>query len=292
MEASRGQRQAVPPQMLVLAAIVSVQTGAAFARTLFDTVGPAGATLLRIALGALLLLAFVRPRRLPARGRPAVLVVAFGLVLAAMNFSFYLAIDRIPLGIGVAIEFWGPLAVAVAGSRRPRDLVWVALAAVGVVLFGLERGTGEGAALGFGFAALAGAFWATYIVVGQRLGEVVPVSTGLALALPVSALAVLPAGLLGAGDALLEPSTLGVGLAVGLLSTVIPYSLELLALRRMTAAVFGVLMSLEPAAAALAGLVVLGELLDPLEWLALVLVSLACAGASAARPAPPEPTPQ
>jgi inner membrane transporter RhtA len=229
-----------------------------------------------------LLLVARRPlHRLPAGS--ARLVVAFGLVLAAMNLSFYLALDRIPLGVAVTVEFIGPLAVAVAGSRRPRDLVWALLAAVGVLLL-----TGGGRALlsgsldplGVLCAALAGACWAAYILLNQRVGAAVPGVHGLAVAMTTGTLALLPVGVATAGSRLLEPHLLLAGAAVGLLSSAIPYTLELAALRSLPTATFGVLMSLEPAVAALAGRVVLGERLSPAQVVAVVLVCAASAGAT------------
>ena len=243
----------------MIGGIASVQFGAALAATLFDRVGPAGTALLRLAFGSLVLLAVWRPRlRGPhargARGwRPL-----FGLVLAAMNLSFYAAIDRIPLGIAVALEFVGPLTVALAGSRRRLDLLWVALAAGGIVA--LTRGGGSGLdALGVGLALFAGVLWGTYILLNARLGRAFEGGTGLALAMCVGTLAVAPFGIVEGAGELLSAEALALGAAVGVLSSAIPYSFEVEALRRIRPAVFGVLMSLEPAVAALAGLIVLGQ---------------------------------
>jgi inner membrane transporter RhtA len=242
--------------------------------------------LLRLAVGALVLVAVARPR---VRGRSRgqlLLVLAFGAVLAGMNSSFYAAIDRIPIGIAVTIEFAGPLSVAVAGSRRLFDAVWVVLAAAGVVL--LTRG-GGGALdpLGLGLAGVAGLGWACYILLSQRVGRSFPGVDGLALATAVGAVLVAPAGIVQAGGALADWRVLLVGIGVGLLSAAIPYSLEIEALRRLPARVFGVLMSLEPAVGALAGLVVLGEALRSHEVLAIALVCVASAGAAWAGRATP-----
>jgi inner membrane transporter RhtA len=269
---------AAPAPLLVLAAVASVQSGAAVAKDLFPDAGPGGAVLLRIALAALMLLAVARPR-LSGRSRSdLVLAAAFGLVLAAMNATFYYALDRIPLGVAVTIEFVGPLAVALAGSRRRLDLLWAVLAAVGVVL--LTSGGGHLDAVGVLLALVAGGFWAAYILLSQRVGRVFPGAAGLTLALSVGAVALLPLGLLSAGGRLLDVSVLWRGAVVALLSSALPYSLELYALRRMRTSVFGVLMSLEPAFAAVSGLLFLGEHLQPREWVAIGCVVIASVGAT------------
>jgi len=275
----------LPSPVLVLGAIASVQLGAALAKLGFDRTGPVGMVTLRLAVGALVLLAVARPR-LRGRGPGQLLpVLAFGVVLAGMNTSFYGAIDRIPIGIAVTIEFSGPLAVAVAGSRRLLDGVWVVLAAAGVVL--LTRGGGSLDPLGLGLAGVAGLGWACYILLSQRVGRGYPGVEGLALATAVAAVLVAPAGVAQAGGALADWRVLLVGVGVGLLSAAIPYSLEIEALRRLPARVFGVLMSLEPAVGALAGLVVLGEALRSHEVVAIALVCVASAGAAWAGRATP-----
>jgi inner membrane transporter RhtA len=206
-------------------------------------------------------------------------VLVFGLVLAGMNLSFYEALARIPLGIAVAIEFIGPLTVAVVGSRRPRELVWVLLAAGGVVA--MTRGGAHGLdGLGIALALLAGCFWGAYIVLNARIGRTFEGTTGLALAMCVAAVVTLPAGLADGGGHLLEPESLALGCVIGLLSSAIPYTLELEALRRITPALFGVLMSLEPAFAALAGFIVLGQNLAGRVVLGIALVVSASLGAS------------
>ena len=275
--ASGGRPAAVA---MVLAAAGSLQVGAAFAVTLFDDLGPGGAAFLRLALAAVVLLALWRPR---VRGHPRAdlrVAGAFGVALGLMNWSIYEAIDRIPLGVAVTIEFWGPLAVAVVGSRRPLDLLWAALAAGGILLLA-DPGGGAIDAAGVALALLAGGCWAAYIALSARTGRVFPGGTGLAIAMAVGALVVLPAGVAQGGGALVQPGLLAGALVVALASSVLPYSLELEALRRLPAAVFGVLMSLEPAVAALAGLVVLGQSLVAREWVAIVLVVAASAGAAA-----------
>lgn len=277
----RHARAAVPAPLLVLAAIASVQIGAAIAKELFATAGPTGTVLLRLGFAALVLALVARPSpRLPDR-RAGLTVLAFGLVLAAMNLSFYEAIARIPLGVAVTVEFLGPLGVAVAGSRRWLDGLWVVLAGAGVAM--LAGAGGAVSVSGVAFALVAGAGWAAYILISQRVGRAFPGASGLALALAVATMALLPFGVVGGGLTLLHPRVLAIGFAVAMLSSAVPYSLELTALRRLPASVFGVLMSLEPAMAALAGFVVLGESLRVRQLAAIGCVSVASAGATLAR---------
>jgi inner membrane transporter RhtA len=260
---------------LVLAATVSPQVGAAFAVTLFDELGPAGAVFLRLAFAAIVLWAIWRPR-LAGDLR---LAGAFGVTLGLMNWSFYEAIDRIPLSVAVTIEFAGPLLVAVIGSRRPLDGVWIALAAAGIVLLVNPGGRSVDAA-GVGFALITAACWMAYVYLSKRTGAAFPGGSGLALAMAVGALIVLPAGVVQAKGALAEPDLLGSALVVALASSVLPYSLELVALRRLPEAVYGVLVSLDPAVAALAGFVVLHQDLGARELLAIAMVVVASAGAA------------
>ena len=269
----------MPPTLLVLLAIASVQIGAAFAKSLFDDVGPGGAVFLRVLFAAIVLVLIWRPRLSGQTRRDLSLAVLFGLVLAGMNLAFYSALDRIPLGIATTLEFVGPLGVAVFASRRPLDLVWVGLAGAGIVLlsgFGGESLDGLGVAL----ALLAGGLWAAYILVSARVGQAFPGGAGLALAMVVATVPLAPVGVAAAGEELLVPWILAAGAAVGILSSAIPYALELEALRRLPVGVFGVLMSLEPAVAALAGFVVLGERLAAREVVAILLVVAASAGAA------------
>jgi inner membrane transporter RhtA len=274
--------RSVPAEILVLGGIGSVQFGSAFADTLFPQAGPAGLVLLRLALSAALLLGSARPK---VRGRTRAdlrAVIAFGVVLACMNWSFYEALDRLPLGVAVTIEFTGPLAVAVAGSRRLLDLVWVVLAGGGVGLLAL-RGSHAGVhATGVVLALVAATCWALYILLSKRVGSAFAALDGLAIALGIGTFLVIPAGVVEGGSALGRPEVLGGGLAVALLSSLIPYSLEIVALRRLTAARFGLLMCLEPAVAALAGVIVLGQALTTVLVVALVLVAAASAGATIA----------
>jgi inner membrane transporter RhtA len=273
---------------MAVGSIVSVQCGAALATTLFDSVGPQGAVFLRSAFGALALLLLAR-RSLPRlRGRRSWDVVLFGVALAGVNLCFYAALDRLPLGIAVTLEFVGPLGVALFGSRRARDVVWALLAAAGILL--LSGGAGGEAidALGAALALSAGGFWAVYILLSARVGKSYPGLGGLATAMGISAVIVAPLGIAQGGGELLTASNLAIGLAVGLLSSAIPFALELEALRRLPNAVFGVLMSLEPAVAAAIGFVALSQELAPVEVVAIGLVVAACAGAlrSAATPVP------
>jgi inner membrane transporter RhtA len=260
---------------LVLAAASSLQVGAAFAVTLFDDLGPAGAAFLRLALAAVVLWAIWRPRLVGDLR----LAAAFGAALGLMNWSIYEAIDRIPLGVAVTIEFAGPLLVAVIGSRRPLDGLWIVLAGAGILLLA-DPGGGSIDTLGVVFALSAAACWMAYIYLSKRTGAAFPGGSGLALAMAVGALIVLPAGVIQAGSALGEPDLLGSALVVALASSVLPYSLELEALRRLPAAIFGVLMSLEPAVAALAGFVVLDQELGARELVAIAMVVVASAGAA------------
>lgn len=264
----------VPAPALVLAAVVSVQTGAALAKSLFTDLGPTGATAVRLLSGTVLLLVIWRPR-LPPSGRW--LIVGYGIALGCMNLSFYLALDRIPLGAAVTVEFLGPLAVAVGGSRRPRDAGVALLAGFGIVL--LARGGADALnPAGIALAATAGACWAGYILFSSAVGKHSPGGTPLALAMVVATAVTVPFGI---GDAVhADASALLRGAAVGLLSSVIPYSLELEALRSLPPRVFGVLLSLEPAAAALSGLTFLGESLALRQWLGIGCVVVASAAAT------------
>jgi inner membrane transporter RhtA len=276
-----GLAQRVPPPVLVLVGIVTVQFGSAIGKGLVAEVGAAGTVLLRVAAAALLLGVLFARQPLRLSRRQLGVVILFGLVLAAMNLSFFAALGRIPLAAAVTIEFTGPLAVAVGGSRRLVDLVWVALAAAGVLL--LTGSVGDGLdPTGVLLAFAAGACWASYILVSQRVGRAVPGSVGLTVAMAVAAVVLLPVGVAGAGARLLQPGTVLLGTAVGLLSSAIPYALELEALRRLSARAFGILMSLEPAAGAAVGLLVLGETLRRRELVGIALVIVASAGVTRA----------
>jgi inner membrane transporter RhtA len=278
---SDGSRS-VPPTALVMLSIISAQLGAAIAKTLFDSLGPGGTVFVRIAFASLVLLVLVRPK-LGGHDRNAYFVAGlFGLALALMNFSIYLAIDRTPLGVAVTLEFVGPLGVAVAGSRRVIDVLWVVLAAAGILLLA-PLGAFGGMDLdpvGVAFALLAGCLWASYILLSARTGSAFPGGTGLVIALCVGTVVLAPFGIAGAGYFLLDPKLLLAGFGVAMLSSAIPFSLDLEALRKIPARILGVLMSLEPAVAALAGLVVLGERLEMRAVVAIFFVTVAAAGAS------------
>jgi inner membrane transporter RhtA len=275
-EAGRHTRSAA---LLVLASIVSVQCGSALATTLFDEIGTTGAVFLRAGFGALVLLAVTRGAVLRAREWPHRDVIALGVAVAAVNLFFYAALDRLPLGIAVTLEFVGPLGVAVAASHRRRDLVWALLAAIGIVL--LSDGTGGESidVLGVALALTAGAFWGAYIVLSDRVGDLAPGPGGATMAAVISAVIVAPLGLAQGGGEIFVPAHLAIGAAVGVLSTAIPYVFEIEALRRLPRAVFGVLMSLEPAVAAAIGFLALSQALDVVEVVAIGLVVIASAGA-------------
>ncbi len=272
---------------LVLGAATSVQGGAAVAKSLFPQLGPPGVVFLRLLFGGIALWAIARPRLRDRPPQELGVVAALGVVLVSMNLSFYESLDRLPLGIAVTVEFLGPLAVAVLGSRRALDLVWVAAAAAGVAL--LADGGGEAVhPLGLGLAALAGFFWACYILLGVRVGRAFSGASGLAPAMVLGALLAAPWGIVSAGGHLREAQLVGAGVGVGLLSSALPWSLELEALLRLPSHVFSVVLSLEPAVAALAGFVFLHEHLHARSWVAIALVVLASAGA-ARRVGPPVP---
>ncbi len=272
----------------MLASISSVQLGAAWATTIFHEVGPNGACLLRLTSASVVMLALTRPRVRTLSRRQWVSAGSLGLVLAGMNLTFYQAISRIPLGTAVTIEFVGPLLVALAGSRRMRDLVWAALATGGIIALchGVTHGT---SAEGLILAAVAGLFWGGYILLQAQLGQAFDDSSGLALSMTGAAVVALPFGVAQGFGKLLVPGTLAIGAAVGMLSSAIPYSLELRALRRLSTATFGVLMSLEPAVAALAGAIVLGQIITPRDALGIGLVVVAALGTSLTSTAPHEP---
>lgn len=272
----------------MLLAIGSLQFGAALAGTVFDRAGPAGTALLRAAFAAVFLWLLARPRVRAHEPRHLRLAAVFGVLLGLMNLCIYESFARIGLGIAVTIEFAGPLAVAVALSRRRSDLACAAMAAVGIVLLADPSG-GSVDVAGVALALAAAACWAAYILVAQAAGRVFAGTEGLALAMPVAVLVPLVPGIAGGGD-LLSLEVLAVGAAVALLSSVLPYSLETEALRRVPANVFGVLMSLEPAVAALAGLLVLGEHLRARDVLAIVLVI--AASVVVTRSHPPAPAPE
>jgi inner membrane transporter RhtA len=273
---------AIPPTALVLLGIVSVQVGSALAKHLFSVVGSFGTVALRLFFAAAVLMLLWRPSLRMSR-RTRTVVLSYGVILGSMNLCFYLALARIPLGIAVTIEFLGPLTVALVGSRRWLDAFWAVLAAGGVVL--LMEGGGDLDLVGFLFALAAGTCWGLYILIGAALGRHTTEGNGLALGMAVAALVAVPFGVAESGTALFQPWVLVAGLGVALLSSVIPYTLDLEALRRIPPHVFGILMSLEPAMAALIGLILLQESLHLSQWIAVLCVVAASAGATrGARP--------
>ena len=287
--AARDSSVRASPVWLVLAGILSVQFGASVAKSLFDEVSPTTIVWLRLAASALVLMAIARPRM---RGRTRddwLVVLAFGLVLGLMNWAFYQSMARIPIGLAVTIEFVGPLSLAVLGSRRLRDLLWVGLAGTGVLLLGVQPGDLNWA--GVGFALLAGASWAAYILLSAQTGRRWQGVDGLAVASLIAVLLLSPLTLGRYADQLSDARILVLGALVGLLSSAIPYTVELFALRSLRPAVFSILMSLEPAAAALSALVVLGERLEPLQLLAMACVVAASVGATRSAATISEPVP-
>ncbi|MFJ9646871.1 EamA family transporter [Streptomyces sp. NPDC004244] len=286
--AAAGRRARLGPVALVITAGISVQFGAALAVLIMPRAGAAGVVTLRLAAAALVLLLLCRPRiRGYSRGDWGT-VVAFGVAMAGMNGLFYQAVDRIPLGPAVTLEVLGPLVLSVVVSRRLVNLLWAVLALAGVALLAGHGGGGFGGLdpLGAAFALGAGVMWAAYIVFSARTGRRFPQADGLALAMAVAAVISLPLGVAEAGSALLVPGTLALGAAVAVLSSVLPYTLELLALRRLPAPTFAILMSLEPAIAATAGFLVLGQALSAQDALAIALVIAASMGAVRSQPHP------
>lgn len=263
----------------MLIAIMTTQMGSAFAKALFPQIDPAGIVLLRVGFAAIALLLMWRPRWTIETQRHWGLLVQFGTALSMMNFSFYLAIERLPIGIAVAIEFLGPLGLAAVKSRRWIDSLWVALAAIGIILL-TPWGGFEADPVGILFALIAASCWAAYIVFSAQTGQALPGGQGLAWAMAIGAVILLPIGIAGAGTSLLNPAIIGMGLGVAVLSSVIPYSCELEALRSLPVYVVGILLSLEPVAAAVTGWLVLGEVLTGRAMVAIILVAIAAAGVS------------
>ncbi len=286
-ETRRRHLEAISPVPAILAGIVSVQAGAALAKGLFPALGPIGTVGLRVALSAIMLLVAFRPglRRITAAQWRA--VIPYGLVLGTMNILFYLSLSRIPLGVAVTVEFVGPLAVAVFGSRRAVDMAWVVLVAAGIALITPWSGGGADA-LGVLLALAAGACWAAYILLGGRLSRIMAGGASVATGMLIASFVALPAAIATGGFARLTLLLFVAGIGVALLSSAIPYTLEMIALNRLPARTFGILMSLEPAVAALVGLVFLHELLSVRQWLAVALIIAASTGSTltSRRPAP------
>lgn len=271
---------AVPPLPAVLVAMLSVQGGAALAKGLFPALGPTGTVGLRIGLSALILLTAFRPPLHRLTGAQWRAVIPYGVVLGVMNVVFYNALSRIPIGLAVTVEFLGPLGVAVFGSRKAVDVAWVVLAAAGIALIAPWSGGGGVDPVGVAFAFAAGCCWAAYIVLGGQLSRLLPGGAAVGTGMLVAAGVVVPFAAAAGGFANVTPGRFAAGLGVALLSSAIPYTLEMIALKAIPARTFGILMSLEPGMGALVGLAVLHEILSPAQWLAVALVIAASAGST------------
>ncbi|HCM9397954.1 TPA: threonine/homoserine exporter RhtA [Enterobacter hormaechei] len=268
------------PVAVILIAMMSIQSGASLAKSLFPLVGAPGVTALRIALGTLILVVVFKPWRLRFKKEQRLPLLFYGLALGGMNYMFYLSIQTIPLGIAVALEFTGPLAVALFSSRRPVDFIWVVLAVLGLwFLLPLGQSVSQIDLTGAALALGAGACWAVYILTGQRAGEEHGPAT-VALGSLIAAVIFVPIGMAQATDSIWQWSILPVGLAVAILSTALPYSLEMIALTRLPTRIFGTLMSMEPALAAISGMIFLGETLPLVQTLALCSIIAASMGST------------
>ncbi|TDV63496.1 threonine/homoserine exporter RhtA [Pseudomonas sp. LP_7_YM] len=274
------------PVGILLVAMISVQTGASLAKSLFPVVGAQGTTALRLIFASILMIVILRPWRTTFTASSLRTVLLYGIALGGMNFLFYMAIRTIPLGIGVALEFTGPLAVALLHSRKITDFIWIALAVVGLWLL-IPTGQADTLDLtGALYALGAGVCWAAYIMFGQKAGGDHGVQTA-ALGVIIAAIFIAPIGVVHAGSALLDPSLIPIALGVAILSTALPYSLEMIALTRMPVRTFGTLMSMEPAVGALSGLLFLHETLSLTQWLAISAIIIASAGATLTSPSKP-----
>ena len=269
----------IPPLPAVLLAIISVQSGAAIAKGLFPAIGAAGTASLRIGISALILLAVYRPNLKKITVDQWKLVIPYGLSLGAMNLIFYLSIERIPIGLAVTLEFIGPLLVAVFGSKRIIDFFWVLLAAAGIVLIAPWSNNGLDI-LGVLFALLAGALWAAYIVLGGKISKIMKGGDAVTVGMLFASILIVPFGILGNGLSNLTPQLLGLGVALALLSSAIPFTLEMTALGQLPARTFSILMSLEPAAASICAFIFLQEYLTFNEILAVIFVVIASAGST------------
>lgn len=268
------------PIGLLLIAMASIQSGASLAKSMFQLVGAQGTTTLRLIFASLIMLVLLRPWRARFTSSTLKSVIIYGLALGGMNFLFYMSLRSVPLGIAVALEFTGPLAVALYASRRAMDFVWIGLAVIGLLLLIPIGQTGAAIDLvGAGYALGAGVCWALYILYGQKAGAEHGIQTA-ALGVMVAALFVAPIGIVHAGSALLNPALLPVAIGVAILSTALPYSLEMVALTRLPARTFGTLMSIEPAFGALSGLLFLNEVLSMAQWLAIAAIITASVGAT------------
>ncbi|GAP77235.1 MULTISPECIES: EamA family transporter [Brachybacterium] len=282
------------PILFILGSCISLQFGAALATQLFPAIGSWGTTALRLGLAAAVLIVIVRPKIHRFTRQQWLGVAAFGVAVGGMNGAFYASIDRIPLGTAVAIEFLGPLVLSALLSTRRTDLLWVLLALGGVSLFGFESLTGAASldVLGVVFALVAAVFWALYVLASAHVGRIVPGQDGLAVAMLIGALAVLPLGAPGAIAGIAEPRLLLIALGTALLASVLPYTLELSALRRLPRHVFGIMLSLEPVVALFAGVLLLSQEITPLRVTAAVLVVVASAGVTLTARSRPAGEPQ
>lgn len=275
------------PIAVLIVSMASIQTGASLAKSLFPAIGAPGVTAMRLLMGALILLAILRPWRISLRGKPLKPLFLYGVTLGGMNLMFYMALETVPLGIAVALEFTGPLAVALFYSRKPIDFLWIAIAVVGLGLLLPVADFGQGVdPKGAALALAAGVCWGLYIIFGQRAGNDLG-AQGAALGISIAALCVVPIGFAHAGTALLDVSLIPALLGVAVLSSALPYTLEMIALTRLPARTFGTLMSIEPAFGAISGLVFLGEQLTTLQWLAIGAIIVASVGTTlSSRPKP------
>ncbi|MEN5016179.1 threonine/homoserine exporter RhtA [Erwinia sp. Eh17-17] len=268
------------PILLLLIAMTSIQGGAALAKTLFPAVGAPGITALRLGLGTIILCVIFKPWRLRFQRQQILPLVIYGLALGGMNYAFYLSIRTVPLGVAVALEFTGPLVLALAGSRRPLDFLWVALAVAGLFfLLPVGHSINSVDPLGAAYALIAGALWALYILAGKRAGSQHGPATVAAGSL-IGSLVFVPLGMAWANPGIWTLSVIPIGLAIAVLSSALPYSLEMVALTRLPARTFGTLMSLDPALAAISGMLFLGEVLTLVQWLALLAIIAASAGST------------
>lgn len=264
----------------VIIAMVAIQVGASISKTIFPYIGPEGTTAYRIGFSAIILCLIFKPwRQLPSNWSS---LIVYGLCLGGMNLSFYYSIERIPIGLAVALEFLGPLSVAVFSSKNRFDLIWVGLAITGVLILLPDISDVNGLdPVGVGLALFAGACWAGYILYGKRTGSAGSSGVIVAIGMSIAAIVIVPVGVISQGMALLNWSLIPIGIAIGILSSALPYSLEMVALRKMPAQGFSIMMSVEPAIGALAAFMILGELLSFWQWLAVLLVIVASIGSSA-----------
>ena len=279
-QSSRSLVSTLLPVGLLLIAMASIQSGASLAKSMFPIVGAQGTTTLRLIFASIIMLLILRPWRAKLTAKSLKTVIVYGIALGGMNLLFYMSLRTVPLGIAVALEFTGPLAVAIFSSRKAIDFVWIGLAITGLLLL---IPIGEGAQgidlVGAAYALGAGVCWALYILFGQKAGADNGVQTA-ALGVIIAALFIAPVGIVHAGSALLTPALIPIALAVALLSTALPYTLEMIALTRMPTRTFGTLMSIEPAFGALSGLLFLHEVLSVTQWIAILCIIMASVGAT------------